>query len=307
MNLYKKYRPPEFDQVIGNEDVVSYLQDVVSDVKTCPNVFLLYGPTGCGKTTLGRIIAWKLGSKGTDMMEINTADFRGIDTARQIIRNSNYRPMEGGVRMWLIDEVHKMTGDAQTALLKLLEDTPKKSFFVLCTTEPHKLLATIKGRCIQLEVKPLTEQQMFRLLKSVVKQEGKKIDKEVYEQIVQDSFGLPRNALQILERVLKVSKEKQLELAKQSAVEYSQSIELCRILLGQGRKKANWKEVRTILLGMKDQEAESIRRHVLAYNQSVLLNGDNARSAFIIEEFSKPFYDSGFPMLVFACYSIVKG
>ena len=302
MNLYLKYRPKEFDQIVGNKDVVDYLKEVMKDIASCPHVFLFHGPTGCGKTTLARIVSKKLGCSEVDFREINTADFRGIDTVREIIRNSRYHSLGGGVRVWLFDEIHKMTGDAQNALLKLLEDPPEHSYFILCTTDPAKLLPTVRGRCIELPVIPLNDRQMFRLLRNIVKEEGKKVEKSIYDQIILDSFGLPRNALQILDKVLRVSSEHQLESAKRSAAEHSESIELCRALIGN----SSWKKIRTILNGLKDQEAESIRRHVLGYSQSVLLGGENDKAALVIQEFWEPFYSIGFPGLVYACYSTVK-
>ncbi len=304
MNLYNKYRPDEFDEIVGNQDVVAYLKEATQDLKSCPHVFLLHGPTGCGKTTLGRIISKELGCDPMDLTEINTADFRGIETVRGIRKSSKYHSIGGEVRVWIIDEAHKLTVDAQNALLKLLEDTPKYSYFILCTTELNKLLPTVRGRCIQLEVKPLSDSKMFRLLRGVVKAEDKKLKKVVYTQIIQDSFGYPRNAIQILDKVLKVSTEQQLESAKQSAEEYSKSIELCRGLI----KRVKWLEISSILRGLKDQDAESIRRQVLGYAQAVLLKGSpNDTAALVIEEFWQPFYDIGFPGLVYACYAVVKG
>ena len=303
MNLYIKYRPQEFDQVIGNEGVVAYLKKAVEDPASCPHVFLFHGQTGCGKTTLARIVSRELGCDPMDFREVNTADFRGIDTVREMIKNSRYHSIGGSVKVWLIDEVHKMTEDAQNAFLKLLEDSPPQSYFILCTTEPGKLLPTIKGRCIDLQVKPLTDAQMQKLLKTVVRAEGKKITISVYEQIIQDSFGLPRNALQILDRVLGVTEEEQLQMAKSSAAQASESIQLCRALI----EWSGWKKIATILSGLKDQEAESIRRHVLGYCQSVLLKGENDKAAHVMEMFRDHFYDVGFPGLVYACYSVVKG
>ena len=202
----------------------------------------------------------------------------------------------------LVHNCHKLTNDAQNALLKILEDTPDQVYFVLCTTEPQKLLATIKGRCIQLEVKPLSEEEMLILLRGVVKREQEELDQEVYDIIIRDSTGLPRNALQILEQVLNASPEDRLKVAEQAQFEYSQAIELCRALLN----KSPWKVVNKILSGLKEQEAESIRRIVLGYCQAILLKTDNWQAGLVMEEFINPFYDSGFPQLIYACYSIIK-
>jgi len=302
MSLYLKYRPKTLEEIQGNAEVSGALEGMLGDLRVCPHAFLLSGPTGCGKTTIGRIIATRLECKGSDFREIDSADFRGIDTVREIRKQSQFKPLEGPCRVWLIDECHKMTNDAQNALLKILEDTPKHIYFILCTTDPHKLLKTIQGRCSQFVVKPLNERQMFQLLRKIVKAEGQELPKVVYDQIAQDSFGHPRNALQILDQVLRVDPEQRLEVAKRSAEEQSESIELCRSLInGDG-----WKKVSGILNGLKDQDPEGIRRHVMGYAQSVLLKGDNQRAGLVLEEMLEPFFNTGFPGLVYACYSITK-
>lgn len=302
MSLYNTYRPQEFSEVIGNEATVSYLETIAKDKKRS-HVFLLHGPTGCGKTTLARIAAKEIGCSEQNTTEIDSATFRGIDTVRELRKTSRFQSISGGDRVWIIDEIHKMTTDAQNALLKLLEDHPTNCYYILCTTEPEKLLPTVRGRTIQLEVKQLTDSQMFSLLKRVVKGQDQKLKKSVYDQIIEDSFGLPRNAIQILEKVLTVPPEQQLEIARDSASKQNASIELCKALL-QG---APWKKVSGILKGLKDQEAESIRRHVLGYAQAVLLKASNDKAAHILEEFIEPFYNSGFPGLVLATYSVIKG
>jgi len=303
MNLYLKHRPSTLDEVVGNQEIVSYLRGIMKDKTKLPHVFLLHGDTGCGKTTLARIISKEIGCDPVDLKEINVADFRGIDTVREIIKSSKYHSISGGARVWIFDEFHKSTNDAQNALLKLFEDSPENGYFILCTTEPEKIINTIRGRSIALKVRPLNETEMHKLLRSVCKKEEKKISISVYEQIIQDSMGLPRNALQILDKVLSVPEEQQLEIAKESAEQQSQSIELCRALLDG----SPWKKVRTILVGLKDQDAEGIRRHILGYCQSVLLRQENDRAAFIIEMFIDPLYNIGYPGLVYNCYSVVKG
>lgn len=302
MSLYLKYRPDDFSQMKGNAETLTALDTMLSNPKTCPHVFMFYGPTGTGKTTLGRIIGTRLGCVGRDFKEINSSNFNGVDDIREIIKSSQFAPIEGSVIVWLLDEVQKITGAAFNALLKILEDTPKHVYFVLCSTEPQKIPDTIKGRCQQFQLKILTDSQMFSLLRKIVKEEEQTLEQEIYDQIIQDSLGHPRNALQILEQVLSVPSENRLEIARQTSIQYSQGIELCRALIN----RLPWKTVSVILVGLKDQEAEAIRRMVLGYMQAILLKGENDFAAFILEEFLSPFYDSGFSGLTYACYSIIK-
>jgi DNA polymerase III delta prime subunit len=203
----------------------------------------------------------------------------------------------------MVHNCHKMTNDAQNGLLKALEDTPAHVYFILATTEPEKLLKTIRGRCSQFQVNILDDAQMFKLLRHVVKSEGAKLSKNIYEQIIEDSLGHCRDALQILEQVLNADPDKRLAIAKRAAELQSQTIELCRALMGN----APWKKVASILQGLKTQDPESIRRAVLGYCNAVLLKGTNNQAAIIMEEFIEPFYNTGFPGLTFACYSIVNG
>lgn len=295
MSLYQKYRPQTLDQVKGNSDIILSLDNMLSNIKTCPHTFLLHGESGCGKTSIGRIIANRLGCVGTDFREINASDKNGVDDVRNIIQQSQFAPIEGETIVWLIDEVQRISGAAANSFLKILEDTPKHVFFILATTEPQKLLPTIRGRCQQFQVKPLTENQMFALLRKITKEEGETLEQEVFDQIIQDALGHPRNALQILEQVLSVPPDKRLEIAHQTATEQSQVIELCRALI----KGEKWGAVSKILQGLKDQEPESIRRMVLGYMQSILLKEANERAAFIMECFWEVTYNHGFPMVVY--------
>ena len=302
MSLYLKHRPRSFERMVGNSNLIKTLEGVLSK-EDRPHTFLLHGPTGCGKTTLARIITKKVGATGLDIREVNTADNRGIDTVRDIIQKMQFKPIESEAVVWIIDECHKLSNDAQNAFLKPLEDTPPHVYFILCTTDPERLLGTIKGRCSQYQVKALTEEEMLLLLKRVVRKEEETLDDKVYDIIVRDSFGYPRNALQILEQVLQAPVEDRAKVAEQAHFEYSQTIELCRALLND---KTQWKQVSTILAGLKEQEPEGIRRMVLGYCQAILLKGDNWRAGLVMEEFINPFYDTGFPQLVYACYSIIK-
>ena len=145
---------------------------------------------------------------------------------------------------------------------------------------------------------------MKLLLRRVIKTEGQSVTKEIYEQIVQDSLGHPRNALQILAQVLSASPEQRLAVAKRTAEVQSQTIELCRALISN----SGWKKVASILNGLKDKDPEQIRRAILGYCQAILLKGkSDAHTATIMQEFLEPFYNTGFPGLTYACFSALFG
>jgi len=300
MSLYKTYRPQNLEEFVGNKEVIISLEGLFSKPKDFPHATLLSGPTGCGKTTIARIISKQLESKKFDLIELDTADFRGIETIRNLIRQSQHHSLYGGNRVWILDECHKLTNEAQNALLKLLEDPPNHAYFILCTTNPSKLLKTVKGRCLHYELTPLDERHMRRLLRLIVKAEGKNIAEEIYEQIIKSAEGLPRNAIQILEKVLSVPEEQQLSHAKQTEKAIAQSIDLCRQLI----QRKNWQTISTTLKGLKNQDPEGVRRHVLGYCQTILLSKEDDQAALIMEIFSEPFYNTLYPGLVLACYTV---
>jgi len=304
MTLYLKYRPQDLSEVYGNEQTKDAISAMLRDPEERPHSFLLHGPTGCGKTTIGRIIAQTLECVGMDLTEVDSADFRGIDTVREIRKRSYLKPLESPCRVWIIDECHKMTNDAQNALLKILEDTPSHVYFILCTTEPQKLLKTIRGRCSQFQLNPLEDKELRDLLREVVKAEGEQLTGGIYKQIIQDSLGHPRNALQILDQVLRVEPEARLEMARRSAEEQSEAIELCRALLRGG----GWDSVKKVLASLAEQkqDPESIRRLVLAYCNSVLTKEWNPTAGLIMSQFIYPFYDTGFPGLTHACFTVLR-
>ncbi len=303
MSLYHQYRPNEFSQIKGNSDIISSLEGMFSNKdKEIPHAFLFHGQTGCGKTTIARIIRNILEVSELDYKEIDSAQFNGIEMVRELRKNCQFKPVKSKYRVYVLDEVHMLSTAAQEGMLKILEDTPKYVVFILCTTDPKKLKPTIRGRCSQFQVNPLEDREMKKLLKSVVKKEKDVLEQEVYDQIILDSLGLPRNALQILEQVLNAPKKRRLKIAKQAAIQQSASIELCKTLLAN----SSWNKVKEILKGLQQQDPEGIRRHVLGYAKSVLLGRDVEKAAIILEEFMEPTYNSGFPQIVLACYSVIK-
>lgn len=298
--LYKKYRPKSLDTIVGNETTVKTLQNMISR-KTIPHTILISGPSGCGKTTLARILMKELECSELDFRELNCSDNRGIDTIRSISKAISLAPTGGKVRMWLLDESHMLTSEAQNAALKILEDTPKHVYFVLCTTDPQKIIPTIRTRCCHLEVELLNDNLMTDLINRVTTKCQESLDKDTLISLLAYAGGSARRALVALDRLFNLPVE-QREQALKEDPEERETIELCRALL----KREPWNKVNKILKGVK-AEPETVRYAVLGYASAVLLNKDDSQAAFIIDVFSENFYDSKKAGLVRACHEAIKG
>lgn len=201
--LIVRYRPKNFSEFRGNENVVLGLSLLLKK-EGKPHSYLFIGPSGSGKTTLARIVARELSCEPTEFYEYNAANTRGIDTIREIIQNAHYEPLWGAVKVFLLDEAHQITGAAAEALLKFLEDPPKHVYTILCTTEPQKLITTVKNRCSVWSVAPLSETQLISHMNWVLKQENKVVDPQVVESVAIVAEGCPRKALSILDQVIEV-------------------------------------------------------------------------------------------------------
>ena len=299
MSLYLKYRPKTLKEFQGNTSMIESLETVLSKpIEELPHAFLFTGNSGCGKTTLARIVSTHLNCSDYDFKESNSADFTGIDFVRSIIRNMMLKPLKGGVRVWLIDECHQLSKDAQSALLKALEDTPAHVYFILATTDPQKLLKTIQNRCMTFNVQSLPDNQMLRLFKNVLRQEKKTLSDNILDSIIQNSLGSPRAGLVILDKVIDLPEDKIIKVIDEVARQENETIELCCALIG----KSNWKKVSEILKGLSEQEPESVRRAVLRYFSVVLLNQGSMQAFEVMECFKNNYYDNARAGLILSCY-----
>jgi DNA polymerase III gamma/tau subunit len=303
--LYKIYRPKKLKDVIGQESAVSSLSKMI-EKDTIPHAILLTGPSGCGKTTLARILSKKVDCGKMDLIENNCADFKGIDTIREIRSAMVSSPISGKSRVWIIDECHKLTNDAQNAFLKLLEDTPSHVYFILCTTEPNRLIKTIRNRCTEISVKSLSDKEIEKLISGVCKKEKIKLSEEVIDKIINVSEGSARKTLVVLHQIRDIkSKEEQLN-AISSSISENQGITIARLLFNT---KTKWKEIANVLKTIENDDAESIRWLILGYAKSVLLNGGNlsARAYQVIRVFQDNWYDCKSAGLISGCYEIISG
>jgi len=305
MELYKRYRPKTFETIIGQNSSVKVLKTKLKN-KSVPHAILFSGPSGCGKTTLARILRKKLKCGKHDFTEYNCADFRGIEMVRSIRSHINQAPFSGKCRIWLIDECHKMTSDAQDAFLKILEDTPKHVYFMLATTDPQKLKPTIKTRCTEIVVRSLNSKSLNNLLTSTLILEQKKIPGEAIEKIIESSDGSARKALVLLNQVIELDNEDDMIEAIKATTAETQAILIARALLNP---KTKWSTMTKILRETTNEEPESIRWMILGYAKKVLLSGGklSGRAYLIIDTFRDHFYDSKHAGVAAACYEIIIG
>lgn len=266
--LYRKYRPSSFDELVGNEATIKAVR---KELENGSHVFLMTGPAGTGKTTLARIIAREVGADDLGIHEINSAENRGIDTAREIMEQMRYLPSIGKANVWILDEIHQQTNASQNALLKPLEDTPDHCYFFLCTTDPQKLIKPLVSRCSVVTMQPLSDSEMAFLLKRTAKSEGRKITKEVGEKIIEIAQGGSRKALKTLSKVLYLDDvEEQLEVLKKETVsDDTDTKELCQACM----RNTSLNNLFSILKKIDTSEPERVRQAVMGYMNAVILNG----------------------------------
>lgn len=197
--LYIRERPTDFKGVIGQDAAIATLRGF-GKRKQVPKFIGLFGPSGTGKTTIARILATKLGCSKHDLTEINAANDNGVDMVRTIEKRCRLAPMGGKVRVWIIDECHQLSKPAQNAFLKLLEDTPKHVYFFFATTDPQKLLPTVKSRATEIKLAGVTERTIIDYLLKLIKKHKWEVSKDVAEAIAESSSGGVRKALVYLTR-----------------------------------------------------------------------------------------------------------
>lgn len=229
-SLYRKYRPLTFESVVGQQRIVSTLEHAVAEGRLS-HAYLFCGPRGTGKTTMARILAKALlcekaegaraaGATGCnpdgtcpectaiaegthpDVYELDAASRTGVDNVREEIINSvSFAPVRGAYKVYIIDEVHMLTTQAFNALLKTLEEPPSHVIFVLCTTDPQKILETILSRCQRFDFHRISNDDIIGRLRYICEQEGFAFDEEALEVVARHARGGMRDALSTLEQL----------------------------------------------------------------------------------------------------------
>lgn len=299
-DFHTKYRPKNFDEVLGNKQLVRGMKTLLARGEF-PHTVLLHGPLGCGKTSIAKIIASELESSMFSFDELDNAAYRGIESVRELIRKVEYTPMEGKTKVVLMDECHKLTSDAQSALLKTLEHPPPHAYFILCTTDPEKLIPTVLSRCTKYEVEHLKDKHIMILLDRVLQAENIVMKDKVREMIVQRAEGCVRESLVLLKQVIFLPEKRQVKAVVSFKTNKRKVIDLCRAIL----KKEDWSIIAKIIEGI-EEEPESVRRAVLGYVNSVMLRKASAGCMMIYMAFKEPFFNVGKAGVTFSAYKATQ-
>ena len=219
---YRKWRPQKFADLVGQDHVSATLRRAIQQDRVAHS-YLLCGPRGTGKTSTARVLAKAVNcldpsegdpcnqcarcqaireSRFMDLIELDAASNRGIDEIRNIRDRVNLAPVEGGRKVYIIDEAHMLTEHASNAFLKTLEEPPGHAIFILCTTEPHKILPTIISRCQRFDFRRLSSKAILERLKAICIEEGAAVDDTALAALAHASSGSLRDAENLLEQLV---------------------------------------------------------------------------------------------------------
>lgn len=225
--LYRRFRPQSFETLIGQEIVVQALKNQIKTDKV-GHAYLFCGARGTGKTTAAKIFARAINceeksgepcgkcsaclsladANSLDIVEMDAASNNRVENVREIREKVQYPPVNGRYKVYIIDEVHMLTTEAFNALLKTLEEPPKHAVFILATTEPHKLPATILSRCMRFDFKLIPTQKIAKLIGEIYNEVGKEFEEEAVIEIARQGEGSVRDALSIADICLSFNNEK---------------------------------------------------------------------------------------------------
>ena len=270
--LYRKWRPQKFEDMVGQTAVTKTLKNAIIHHKTS-HAYLFTGPRGTGKTSAAKIFAKAINclnpkdgepcndcllckgiTEGTigDVIEIDAASNNGVEEIRDIRDKARYAPTQATYKVYIIDEVHMLSTGAFNALLKTLEEPPKNVIFILATTEPHKIPATIISRTQRFDFRRITNDEIIQRLRYILEQEEIAYEEEALSVIARCANGGMRDALSLLDQVISFSDDK---VSFEQAIQVSGSltddlmIEFVRLLTQQQAQAALLQLQDLLLLG----------------------------------------------------------
>jgi len=329
-DLYHKYRPRRFGEIAGHKEVVTSIKRAMSNPDR-PQVYLLAGSTGTGKTTTARIMAMSLNCTAPlkegdpclmcpeckailtgncmDMLELNAADHRGINDIRSICKNLPLMPMLLDYKVIILDEAHQLTNEAQSSLLKVLEDAPKHVIFILCSTHASKILPAVRNRCQKHTFGTLVKSEMVSLLEEVTTLEGEDLPRAAYEAIVDATGGSPRAALVSLQKVLQLGSKDVRDIVKLIGGEDDVDANVIKVCFALNNSKGDWQKVVDTYKEVKHIGAPAIGMIAAGFYRNQLLKAKTPRAIELasvrLSFFLVPFADGklGENQLVYALHN----
>lgn len=291
--LHLKYRPKTFNEMLGQAVVVASLKKALAS-KNLPHAFLFTGASGCGKTTLARIVAMTIGVPASNVLEIDAATNSGVENMRSVTDLVRYKSLrdDDGKRFVIIDECHSLSKATWQSLLKAIEEPPSHCFWAFCTTESDKVPDTIRTRCLSYNLKPISSDALDDLLVEINTKERLGVSDEIVSLVARHANGSARRALVYLAQVEGVTDKKEaIRLLETGVGEEEQAIALARGLCGG--KNFNWQEAMRICEALEGESAEGVRLVVCAYAASVLREAKSPEKMLaVLEAFRGPYVSS---------------
>ncbi len=303
VSLYRKYRPNNFEQVVGQDNIVKTLENAISADKVS-HAYIFSGPRGCGKTSIAKIFARKVNctctdsschtcevfQKGevSDVWEIDAASNNGVDEIRRIIENVNYTPMDLKYKVYIIDEVHMLSKAAFNALLKTLEEPPKHVIFILATTEIHKIPLTVLSRCQRFDFKRISQDKIVERLSEVLVTEGIEFEQAALQKVAILADGGMRDALSLIEKVRTYSDVVTLDAVNQSLqlVGTSDMENLINLIINDGINQVITKWQQILSLGIDENKFILDMQYFI---RDLLLSGSDKYERFALIKLLKAF------------------
>lgn len=222
-SLAVKYRPKSWDAVVGQDVIVDILRKQLS-TKNIKNAYIFSGASGCGKTTAARIFANELNNHQGEPIEIDGASNNGVDNVKQIISSASQRSLDSEYKIYIIDEAHMLTTQAWNAFLKTIEESPKYTIFIFCTTDPQKIPDTIKNRCMRFNFTRISSDVILSRLRYICMQEHITNYQDSIDYISRTSNGEMRNAISKLETCLDYSNNMDIQTTLKALGNFSYEV-----------------------------------------------------------------------------------
>lgn len=287
-SLINRYRPTELKHVLGQKAVTDSLEKIIKTKSTRAFIFESVVP-GCGKTTIARILAARLGCRQAGIREIDAATNNGVDAMREIGSMIGITPLGGGSTMVILDEAHMATKAAFATLLKVVEEPPPNSYWAFCTTDVSKIPQAIRTRCACYRLAPVSKNDIYQLLGAIADEEKFSATDEVLYLLSEKADGSPRQAISFLAMCSDCKTRQEAASLLGAATHEKDVADLARAIM-EGKP---WPQLMDILKAMGDVAPESVRIVIVAWFSKIAMGAKSDQAVQrlmpVLEAFANPY------------------